>query len=145
MLATDASNDGIMLGHDVVERDCRVLLEDIRRYVCHGVLWEEDGWAREEEEQTMRRKEDEEEDTKSRLRRGGTVMGEPHAWRGRRARTRSSRIANVRQKETREIKMIPMRGEDDPCKKRKHSDRGGHAGATMMPAFEIFSLSRILP
>jgi hypothetical protein len=55
-----------MLGHDVVERDRRVLLEDIRRYVCHGVLWEEDGWAREEEEQTMRREEDEEEDAKSR-------------------------------------------------------------------------------
>jgi hypothetical protein len=66
MLAADASNDGTMLGHDVVERDRRVLLEDIRRYVCHGVLWEEDGWAREEEEQTMRREEDEEEDAKSR-------------------------------------------------------------------------------
>ena len=66
MLATDALNDGKMLGHDVVEWDCRVLLEDIRRYVCHGVLWEEDGWVREEEEQTMRREEDEEEDTKSR-------------------------------------------------------------------------------
>jgi hypothetical protein len=66
MLAADASNDRTMLGHDVVERDRRVLLEDIRRYVCHGVLWEEDGWAREKEEQTMRREEDEEEDTKSR-------------------------------------------------------------------------------
>jgi hypothetical protein len=66
MLAADASNNGTMLGHDVVERDGRVLLEDIRRYVCHGVLWEEDGWAREEEEQTLRRKEDEEEDAKSR-------------------------------------------------------------------------------
>jgi hypothetical protein len=41
-------------------------------------------------------------------------MGEPHARRGWRARTRSSRIANVRQKETREIKTMPMRGEDDP-------------------------------
>jgi hypothetical protein len=66
MLAADASNDWTMLGHDVVERDRRVLLEDIRRYVCHGVLWEEDGWAREEEEQTMRREEDEEEDAKLR-------------------------------------------------------------------------------
>ncbi len=66
MLATDASNNGTMLGHDVVKWDHRVLLEDIRRYVCHGVLWEEDGWAREEEEQTMRRKEDEEEDAKLR-------------------------------------------------------------------------------
>jgi hypothetical protein len=66
MLATDALNDGTMLGHDVVERDRRVLLKDIRRYVCHGVLWEEDGWAREEEEQTMRCEEDEEEDAKSR-------------------------------------------------------------------------------
>ncbi len=66
MLAADASNDGTMLGHDVVERDRRVLLEDIRRYVCHEVLWEEDGWVREKEEQTMRREEDEEEDAKSR-------------------------------------------------------------------------------
>jgi hypothetical protein len=73
------------------------------------------------------------------------VMGEPHARRGRRARTRSSRIANVRQKETREIETMPMRGEDDPREKRGNSDRGGHAGATMVPAFEIFSLSRILP
>jgi hypothetical protein len=47
--------------------------------VHHGVLLEEDGWAREEEERTMRREEDK-EDAKSRERRGGTVMGEPHAW-----------------------------------------------------------------
>jgi hypothetical protein len=66
MLAMDASTNGMMLGHDIVKRDHRVLLEDIRRYVCHGVLWEEDKWAREEEEQTMRREEDEEEDAKSR-------------------------------------------------------------------------------
>ncbi len=66
MLATDALTDGTMLGHDVVEPHRRVLLEDIRKYVCHGVLQEEDGWAREEEEQTMRREEDEEEDAKSR-------------------------------------------------------------------------------
>jgi hypothetical protein len=66
MLATDASNDGTMLGQNVVKQDRRVLLEDIRRYVCHRVLWEEDGWAREEEEQTMRHEEDEEEDAKSR-------------------------------------------------------------------------------
>ncbi len=66
MLATDASNDGMMLICDVIEQDRKVLLEDIRRYDCHGVLWEEDGWAREEEEQTMRHEEDEEEDAKSR-------------------------------------------------------------------------------
>jgi hypothetical protein len=71
MLATDALNNGMMLGHNIVERDCRVHLEDIRRYVHHGVLREEDGWAREEEERTMRRKE-EEEDAKSRERRGTT-------------------------------------------------------------------------
>jgi hypothetical protein len=65
MLATDASNDGTMLGHDVGEQDRRVRFEDIRRYNCHRILWEEDGWAREEEEQTMRREEDEEGDTKS--------------------------------------------------------------------------------
>jgi hypothetical protein len=72
-------------------------------------------------------------------------MGEPHAQRGRRARTRSSRIANVRQNETREIETMPMRGEDDPRETHGNSDRGGHAGATIMPAFEIFSLSRVLP
>jgi hypothetical protein len=48
----------------------RVRLEDIRRYVHHGVLREEDGQAREGEERTMRTKE-EEEDTKLRERRGG--------------------------------------------------------------------------
>jgi hypothetical protein len=46
--------------------------------VHHGVLLEEDGWAREEEEWTMRCKADE-KDAKSRERRGGTAMGEPHA------------------------------------------------------------------
>jgi hypothetical protein len=145
MLATDASNDRTMLGHDVVERDRRVRLEDIRRYVRHGVLREEGGWAREEEKRTMRREEEEEEDVKSREGRGGTAMGEPHAWRGRRARTRSSRIANVRQKETSEIETMRRRGEGNPRETRGNSDRGGHAGATMMPAFEIFSLSIILP
>jgi hypothetical protein len=64
MLAADTSNDGTMLGHDIVKRDRRVRLEDIQRYVCHGVLWDEDGWAKEEEEQTTRREEDEEVDTK---------------------------------------------------------------------------------
>jgi hypothetical protein len=54
---------------------------------------------REEEEE----EEEEEEDAKSREGRGGTAMGEPHAWRGQRAQTSSSRITNVRQKETREI------------------------------------------
>jgi hypothetical protein len=49
---------------------------------------------------------------------GGAAMGEPHARRGRRTRTRSSRIANVRQKETREIKTMPRRGEDDPHETR---------------------------
>jgi hypothetical protein len=70
-------------------------------------------------------------------------MGEPHAWRGRQAQTRSSRIANVRQKETREIEMMPMRGKDDPRKTCGNSDRRGHAGEMLVPAFEIFSLSRI--
>jgi hypothetical protein len=60
-------------------------LKDIRRYVCYAVLREEDGRARKEEEWTMRR-EEEEEDAKSRERRGGTAMGEPHAWRGWQAR-----------------------------------------------------------
>jgi hypothetical protein len=36
MLAADALNDGTMLGHDVVERDRRVRLEDIMRYVHPG-------------------------------------------------------------------------------------------------------------
>ncbi len=46
--------------------------------VCHGVLLEEDGWAREEEERTLRGEEDK-EDAKSRERRGGAAMGEAHA------------------------------------------------------------------
>ncbi len=87
------------------------------------------------------RREEEEEDAKLTERRGGTAMGEPHA----RARTRSLQIANVRQKETREIKTMPMRGEDDPHKMRGNLDRGGHTRAMMMRTFEIFSLSRILP
>ncbi len=66
MLAADALNDGMMLSHEVVERDRRVSLEDIRRYVCHGVLREEDGWAREEEEWTMRHKEEEEDGNRGR-------------------------------------------------------------------------------
>ncbi len=53
MLAVDASNDRTMLSHDVVKWDRRVRLEDIRRYVHHGVLREEDGWAREEEERNI--------------------------------------------------------------------------------------------
>jgi hypothetical protein len=36
MLAADASNDGTMLGHDVIERDRRVHLEDIRRLFVTG-------------------------------------------------------------------------------------------------------------
>jgi hypothetical protein len=36
MLATDASKDGMMLGHDVVERDRRMHLEDIRRLFVTG-------------------------------------------------------------------------------------------------------------
>ncbi len=104
-------------------------LEDIRRYVCHGVLWEEDGWAREEEKRTMRCKEEEEEDMKSRERRGGTAMGEPHAWQGQQARTRSLQITNVRQNETREIKTMPRRGEDNPQKMRgKFGLRGARGG-----------------
>jgi hypothetical protein len=67
-------------------------------------------------------------------------MGEPHAWQGQQARTRSLQIANVQQKEAREIETMPMRREDDPREMRGNSDRGGHAGATMVPAFEIFSL-----
>ncbi len=46
------------------------------------------------------------------------------------------------QHETRGIKMMLMRGEDDPCKTGKNSECRGQAGATMMPAFE--TLSRIL-
>ena len=93
------------------------------------------------------RQEEEEEDAKSRERRGGTVMGEPHAQQGRQAQTRSSRIANMRQNDTRKIKMMPWRGEDSPHKMRVTLDHGGRAVAlaTIMPAFEIFSLLRILP
>jgi hypothetical protein len=31
-----------------------------------------------------------------------------------------------------------MRGEDDPPETRGNLDHGGHAGATIMPAFKIF-------
>ncbi len=92
----------------------------------------------------MRGKEDE-EDEKLREKRGVATMREPHARQGRQAWTRSWQIANVRQKETREIKTKPRSGEDDPHKTRRNSDRGEHTGSTMMTAFEIFSLSRILP
>jgi hypothetical protein len=66
MLAADALNNGTMLGHDVIKQDHRMRLEDIRRYVCHGVLQEEDGWAREEKEWTMRCKEEEEDGNRGR-------------------------------------------------------------------------------
>jgi hypothetical protein len=113
MLATDASNDGTMLRHDDVEWDRRVRLEDIRRYVHHGVLREEDEWAREEEEQTIRRKE-EEEDAKLRERRGETAMKESHAWQGRRAWSRSSWIANVWQRDERDRDDAKERGGQSP-------------------------------
>jgi hypothetical protein len=108
MLAGEASNNGTMLGQDVIEQDRRVRLEYIKIYAHHGVLREEDGWAREDEERTMRREED--EDAKSRERRGGTAMGEPHAWRGRRAWLRSSRIANLRQRDKRDLDDAEVRG-----------------------------------
>jgi hypothetical protein len=72
-------------------------------------------------------------------------MGEPHAWRGWRALTWSLQIANVRQKETREIETMSRRGEDNPNEMRRNLDCGGHVGVMMMLALEIFSLSRILP
>jgi hypothetical protein len=56
----------MMLGHKVVKRDRRMRLEDIRRYVCHGILREEDRWAREEEEWTMRLKEEVEDGNQGR-------------------------------------------------------------------------------
>jgi hypothetical protein len=47
MLAVDASNDGTMLGHNVVERDRRVRLEDIRRLFVTGSYWKKmDGRGR---------------------------------------------------------------------------------------------------
>ncbi len=90
--------------------------------VCHGVLLEEDEWAREEEERTLRGEEDK-EDVKSRERRGGTAMGEAHAWGCQEERAR--------------------------CKTRGNLERGGHAGATIMPAFEtsprILSSAKTFP
>ena len=68
-------------------------------------------------------------------------MGEPHARRGRRAQTRSSRIANVRQKETRGIETMPRRGEDNPREMLWEFGLGGHAGVMMMPALETPRLS----
>jgi hypothetical protein len=52
-------------------------------------------------------------------------MGEPHAQQGQQAWTRSLRIANVQQKETREIERMPIRGEDDPRKTHGNSGWGG--------------------
>jgi hypothetical protein len=95
-------------------------LEDIKRYVCHGVPREEDGWAREEKEGTMRRKE-EEDGEKLTKRRGGTAMEEPHAWRCWE-------------------ELTP--GERWRCKTHGTLEHGGHAGAMMMPAF--VTLLRIL-
>ncbi len=89
----------------------------------------------------MRRKEEEEEeeeDSKLREGRGGMAMGEPHAWQVWRAWRRSSRIANMWSKETREIETMPRREKGDPCKTCRNSDCGGHVGATMMQAFKIF-------
>jgi hypothetical protein len=68
----------------------------------------------------MRRKE-EGEDAKSRERRGGMVMGEPHA----RGHQEELAPGEGRRRET-----------------RGNSECGGHAGATIMPAFE--TSSRIL-
>ncbi len=67
----------------------------------------------------MRCKEEEEEVT-SRERRGGMAMGEPHAQRRREEVT----PGEGRRRET-----------------RGNSERGGNAGATMMPAFEAPRLS----
>jgi hypothetical protein len=86
--------------------------------VHHGVLLEEDGWVREEEEQTMRCKEDK-KDAKSRERRGGTVIEQ---W--------GSPMLGVVRRNRRRRKV------------RGNLESGGHAGATIMPAFE--TLSRIL-
>ncbi len=47
MLAADASNDGTMLGHKIVKRDCRVRLEDIRRLFIMRSYWKKmDGQGR---------------------------------------------------------------------------------------------------
>jgi hypothetical protein len=46
MLATDASNDGTMLGHDVVERDRRVLLESGDMFVTGSYGKKMDGQGR---------------------------------------------------------------------------------------------------
>ncbi len=56
------------------------------------------------------------------------AMGEPYAQQGQQARTRSLGITNVQQKETREIKTMPRRGEDNPHKMRGNLDCGGERG-----------------
>jgi hypothetical protein len=40
--------------------------------------------------------------------------------------------------------MMPRRGEEDPREMRRNLDCKKHAGSTMMPAYKIFSLLRIL-
>ncbi len=57
------------------------------------------------------------------------------------AQMRSSRIADVRRKETRGIEMMPRKGEDDPPQDTLEFGSRGSRGATMMPALEIFVLS----
>ncbi len=54
------------------------------------------------------------------------------------AQMRSLRIADVRRKETRGIKTIPRKGEDDPQQDTREFGSWGSRGATMMPALEIF-------
>jgi hypothetical protein len=54
------------------------------------------------------------------------------------AQMRSSRIADVRRKETRRIETMPRKGEDDPPQDTPEFGSRGSRGATMMPALEIF-------
>jgi hypothetical protein len=143
MLAADALNDGTKLSQEVVKRDGRVRFEDIRRYVHHEVLLEEYGWAREEEEQNMRR-EEKEEDAKSRERRGGTAMVEPHARRGRPAWSRSSRIANVRQRDKRDRDDAEEKGGQSPRDAREFGLRGARCGNDDSGIRNLFIVKNII-
>ncbi len=54
------------------------------------------------------------------------------------AQMRSSRIADVRRKETKGIETMPRKREDDPPQDTRKFGSRGARGGTMMPALEIF-------
>jgi hypothetical protein len=85
----------------------------------------------------------EEVDAKSRERRVGRQWGSPMLGEGGK-HGQGAHGSPMCGREAREIKLMPRRGEDNPRKMHHNSGHEGHAGAMMMLAYKIFSLSRIL-